>query len=167
MTTHEQQTDVDYSTEMTDLTTEPAVETHDHSLRQAEFQAPGEPAHTEVRPDAQADLRTDVPVNAEPSAEPSSEKEKALFADDELASLQSRWADVQAVFVDDPRDCVQKADGLVSDVVQQITTSFSQARAKLEEQWARGEDASTEDLRVALKRYREFFQRLLAVSGNT
>jgi hypothetical protein len=33
----------------------------------------------------------------------------------------------------------------------------------LEEQWDRGEEASTEDLRIALKRYREFFERLLAV----
>jgi hypothetical protein len=89
--------------------------------------------------------------------------EQELFADDELAGLRARWDNVQATFVDDPRDCVQKADGLVSDVVDQLTSGFSIARARLEEQWARGEDASTEDLRVALKQYREFFQRLLAV----
>ena len=62
-----------------------------------------------------------------------------------------------------PKDCVQKADALVADVVQQLTTGFSDARSRLEAQWARGEDASTEDLRQALKRYREFFDRLLAV----
>jgi hypothetical protein len=64
--------------------------------------------------------------------------------------------------VDDPKECVQKADALVSDVVQQLTDSFSDARSRLEAQWARGEEASTEDLRQALKRYREFFERLLA-----
>lgn len=89
--------------------------------------------------------------------------EESLFAHDEVSGLRARWDDVQAGFVDDPRECVQKADGLVSDVVDQLTTSFSQARSRLEEQWARGEEASTEDLRLALKRYREFFQRLLAV----
>jgi hypothetical protein len=88
---------------------------------------------------------------------------RALFADDELAGLSARWDSVQAAFVDDPRECVQKADGLVSDVVKQLTSSFSDARSRLEEQWSRGEEASTEDLRVALKQYREFFQRLLAV----
>jgi hypothetical protein len=93
----------------------------------------------------------------EPSAAPS------LFADDELAGLSARWDSVQAGFVDDPRECVQKADGLVSDVMDQLTAGFSDTRARLEEHWARGEDASTEDLRVALKQYREFFQRLLAV----
>jgi len=107
------------------------------------------------------------------SGEPSSEQpvhqsnestsERALFADDQLAGLTARWDNVQAGFVDDPRDCVQKADGLVSDVVKQLTAGFADARTRLEEQWARGEEASTEDLRVALKQYREFFQRLLAV----
>jgi hypothetical protein len=70
---------------------------------------------------------------------------------------------VQASFVDDPKDCVQKADVLVSDLVEQLTSGFADARSHLEEQWARGEEASTEDLRVALMHYREFFQRLLAV----
>jgi len=70
---------------------------------------------------------------------------------------------VQSAFVDDPRDCVQKADGLVAEVIDKLTTGFAEARSRLEEQWARGEEASTEDLRVALKRYREFFERLLAV----
>ncbi len=108
-------------------------------------------------------------VSAEPSSEQSvrdpaeSTAERSLFANDELAGLRARWDNVQAAFVDDPRDCVHKADGLVSDVVDQLTSGFSEARARLEDQWARGEEASTEDLRVALKQYREFFQRLLAV----
>ncbi|WP_454786377.1 hypothetical protein [Mycobacterium antarcticum] len=89
--------------------------------------------------------------------------EESLFASADLTGLRSRWDDVQAGFVDDPRQCVQTADGLVSDVVQQLTDGFSEARSRLEQQWARGEDVSTEDLRLALKRYREFFDRLLAV----
>ena len=88
---------------------------------------------------------------------------EVLFADDELAEMRGRWAAVQAAFVDDPKDCVQKADVLVSDLVEQLTTGFADARSRLEEQWARGEQASTEDLRVALMHYREFFERLLAV----
>ena len=87
----------------------------------------------------------------------------ALFADNDLSELRSRWNDVQAAFVDDPRACVQKADSLVSSAVDQLTANFSHTRAQLEEQWSRGEEASTEDLRVALKRYRDFFDRLLSV----
>ncbi len=87
----------------------------------------------------------------------------SLFAEADLTGLRARWTDVQAGFVDDPRKCVQMADGLVADVVQQLTNGFSDARSDLEEQWARGEDVSTEDLRQALKRYRQFFERMLAV----
>ena len=101
-----------------------------------------------------------APVSAPRTEEP---VEKALFAESDLSGLRSRWDDVQSSFVDDPKDCVQKADGLVSEVVEQLTTGFSEARSRLEAQWARGEQASTEDLRIALKRYREFFQRLLSV----
>ena len=97
------------------------------------------------------------------SAPAESQPERSLFADDELAGLRARWDNVQAGFVDDPQQCVQKADGLVSDAVEQLTSGFAEARSRLEEQWARGEQASTEDLRLALKRYRAFFERLLAV----
>lgn len=87
----------------------------------------------------------------------------SLFAERDLSELRSRWNDVQAAFVDDPRACVQKADSLVSSAVEQLTASFSQTRSRLEDQWSRGEEASTEDLRIALKHYRDFFDRILAV----
>jgi len=107
---------------------------------------------------------TDEPApTASSTAESGKSSDRSLFADNDLSSLRSRWDDVQVGFVDDPKDCVQKADALVADVVQELTTGFSDARSRLEAQWARGEDASTEDLRQALKRYREFFDRLLAV----
>ncbi|MBP2453456.1 hypothetical protein [Mycolicibacterium lutetiense] len=86
-----------------------------------------------------------------------------LFADEHRSGLHSRWNDVQAAFVDDPRACVQKADNLVAEVVEELTASFADTRSRLEEQWSRGQAASTEDLRVALTRYRDFFQRLLTV----
>jgi hypothetical protein len=115
-------------------------------------------------PLATEDTRQDTETAAHRSAERSEPATDGdLFATDELAGLRARWDNVQAGFVDDPRECVHKADSLVSDVVDQLTSSFSAARGRLEEQWARGEQASTEDLRVALTQYREFFQRLLAV----
>ena len=85
-----------------------------------------------------------------------------LFADDERAGLQSRWKDVQTGFVDQPRQAVAEADKLVSEVVERLSAGFSDARSSLEEQWAKGEDVSTEDLRIALTRYRSFFNRLLS-----
>ena len=104
------------------------------------------------------------PVDSPPPAHPSSAvTEPSLFGDDGSAELRARWDDVQVRFVDDPRDCVHRADGLVADAVRQLTDRFSDARERLEQQWERGEEASTEDLRITLTRYRDFFERLLAV----
>ena len=124
---------------------------------------PTEPPRETVdaTPDFEAHAQTrEAPVETARSDDSS---DQMLFNDGELTDMRSRWTEVQSAFVDDPRDCVQKADGLVADVVDKLTTGFSGARAHLEEQWSRGEEVSTEDLRIALKRYREFFERLLAV----
>lgn len=91
------------------------------------------------------------------------EEDQQLFDDSELQSFRGRWEQVQGEFVDEPRDSVRKADDLVSDLVERLTSGFAETRAGLEEQWNKGEEASTEDLRVALTRYRTFFQRLLKV----
>jgi hypothetical protein len=106
---------------------------------------------------------TDLSEPADVTPKHESSAEEMLFADADLTEMRGRWSAVQAAFVDDPKDCVQKADVLVSDLVEQLTSSFARARSSLEEQWARGEEASTEDLRLALMHYREFFERLLAV----
>jgi hypothetical protein len=87
----------------------------------------------------------------------------ALFADEERDRLGEQWGAVQAAFVDDPRAAVERADALVAEVVQSLTTSFTDERSRLEQQWSQGEDVSTEDLRQALHRYRSFFDRLLHV----
>jgi hypothetical protein len=81
----------------------------------------------------------------------------------EADALRSRWSTIQANFVDDPRHAVQDADKLVDTVIKRVNEGFSQQRSSLEEQWSRGEQASTEDLRQALHRYREFFSRLLSM----
>jgi hypothetical protein len=91
------------------------------------------------------------------------QEDRELFDDSELQSFRARWEQVQGEFVDEPRESVQKADDLVSDLVERLTSGFAETRSGLEEQWKKGEDASTEDLRVALTRYRAFFQRLLKV----
>jgi len=83
-----------------------------------------------------------------------------LLADS--ASFQSRWEEIQVRFVDEPRGAVEDADALVATVMQRLAEGFAQERERLEAQWGRGEDISTEDLRVALQRYRSFFQRLLS-----
>lgn len=85
-----------------------------------------------------------------------------LLADDNAQSFRQRWDDLQAGFVDHPREVVEEADDLVSKLMEEISTGFSERRSSLEAQWERGDDVSTEDLRIALTRYRSFFNRLLS-----
>jgi hypothetical protein len=91
------------------------------------------------------------------------ERQEPLFDSSRAESLRGRWADVQAGFVDEPRRAVEQADSLVAEVMQQLAQAFSEARSGLERQWDRGDDVNTEDLRQALRRYRSFFDRLLAM----
>jgi hypothetical protein len=85
-----------------------------------------------------------------------------LFPDNELNDFRTRWDKAQIHFVDEPRAAVEQADGLVATVVKRIAEQFAAERAELEHQWDRGDNVSTEDLRQALRRYRSFFDRLLA-----
>jgi hypothetical protein len=82
---------------------------------------------------------------------------------DDPDALMRQWQDVQTGFVDDPRQAVQEADGLVQQVMQQVGQRLATERAGLEQVWSRGGDVSTEDLRQALRQYRSFFNRLLHV----
>ncbi len=85
-----------------------------------------------------------------------------LFPDDQSERFTNRWQEIQTSFVDQPRDAVAEADSLVADLMQRLAANFSQERERLEAQWDQGDDVSTEDLRVALTRYRSFFDRLLS-----
>jgi hypothetical protein len=85
-----------------------------------------------------------------------------LFPQDELQNFRSRWDQVQTSFVDEPRAAVEQADSLVANIVKRIAEQFASEREQLEGQWDRGENIDTEELRQAFKRYRAFFDRLLA-----
>jgi hypothetical protein len=77
--------------------------------------------------------------------------------------LRARWKDIQVGFVDEPRHAVEHADSLVAETIKHLAESFASGRQKLEGEWGRGGDASTETLRLTLQRYRSFFNRLLSI----
>jgi hypothetical protein len=85
-----------------------------------------------------------------------------LLPREQNAEFQTRWEKIQTGFVDEPRQTVEQADELVAEVMKRLAEGFATERERLEGQWGRGEDVSTEDLRVTLQRYRGFFQRLLS-----
>ena len=96
---------------------------------------------------------TPITTNAGPSA--------ALLNREESEHFRMRWNEIQGMFVDEPLTAVQQADVLVSEVIEQITQMFANEHSSLEGQWTQGNDVSTEDLRMALQRYRSFFNRLV------
>jgi len=86
-----------------------------------------------------------------------------LFVQDELTGYRTRWSGIQTGFVDEPRKAVEQADALVSELTTRLTDTFAAERQKLEAQWEKAEGVSTEDLRLAMRRYRSFFERLLSI----
>jgi hypothetical protein len=86
-----------------------------------------------------------------------------LLVERDRQDLQNRWDQIQTGFVDEPRKSVHDADALVSSAIDRLSKGFATERSKLEQQWDKGDTVSTEDLRVALQRYRSFFHRVLSI----
>ena len=106
-------------------------------------------------------LERDVIVDRRPNTDDT--PRTMLFEEQDAQQFRARWADIQAGFVDAPRAAVEHADALVAETLKRMAEMFSRERGNLEAQWDRGNDATTEDLRIALQRYRAFFDRLLNV----
>lgn len=109
------------------------------------------------------DRNTATDVSRRDANAAADEGQTALLSADETQSLRARWDAIQVGFVDEPRTAVQQADSLVANAMKRLAEVFADERARLEGQWDRGGDVSTEELRVALQRYRSFFGRLLSV----
>ncbi|HEY2444378.1 MAG TPA: hypothetical protein VGI20_01390 [Rhizomicrobium sp.] len=113
---------------------------------------------------AHADPQPAAALPNKPANDPGDEELGApLLGSEETDRLREAWDAIQAGFVDEPRMAVEKADALVATAMKRLAEIFAAERTGLEAQWDRGDDVSTEDLRIALRRYRSFFQRLLSV----
>jgi hypothetical protein len=117
--------------------------------------------------DVKRDVKQDIKQNERrlennPAATPSGGNSTPLFSETDVNDLRGRWSNTQSTFVDEPRRAVEEADKLVATVMQRLADGFAKERSNLEMQWGKGDNVSTEDLRVALQRYRSFFDRLLA-----
>jgi len=110
---------------------------------------------TTIRPESS---QRDQPLPGGPSGQTRTD----LFDDTEAGRFRTRWTDVQGGFVDEPRRAVKEADALIADVIKRLADVFANERTRLERQWDRGDNVTTEDLRVALQRYRAFFDRLIS-----
>ena len=86
-----------------------------------------------------------------------------LFDNADADGFRTRWSAIQTGFVDEPRKAVEEADTLVAEVMKRLAEVFAAERTRLESQWERSDQVSTEDLRLAMRRYRSFFERLLSL----
>jgi len=85
-----------------------------------------------------------------------------LLPDNEATEFRERWHAIQVRFVDEPRTSVEDADALVAELMQRLAETFAKERKELEAAWTGDRDVDTESHRVALRRYRSFFERLLS-----
>lgn len=120
-----------------------------------------ESARTDGQATAHTNGATATAVKAT-GAPPAAGKTASLLPGDQADGYRSRWEEIQTGFVDEPRHAVERADQLVAEVIKRIAEIFADERGKLEGQWSRGGEVDTEALRVALTRYRAFFERLLS-----
>lgn len=112
----------------------------------------------------ESETGTDIRARPESGAKP--DTGTSYLPDPALGQAGARWQEIQAGFVDDPRRSVAEAHKLVDHLMERIVQEFTRERSALEQQWSKGEQVSTEDLRICLQRYRSFFNRLLPASND-
>lgn len=92
-------------------------------------------------------------------AERGAEHDAELVPAGSRADFESRWREIQAMFVDEPREAVRRANALLEEVVRSVMAGFSERTAALEQR--PDANANTEQLRQALRSYRALFDRVL------
>jgi hypothetical protein len=134
------------------------------SLSTADLARAAEERHArhETAQDVKRDAR-EAKAEAHAAHAANQEKLAPLFAPQVCDEFRHRWDQVQFSFVDDPKRAVREGDELVAHVMKSLAQTFSQERAKLEKELGQNDAGSTENLRIALQRYRSFFQRLLSL----
>lgn len=114
-----------------------------------------------------ADMQSTAPSGEGPAAREPAPATATVEPDDEPRLIEDsgrflqRWKEIQATFVDEPRQAVEQADSLVAEVIQELARAFANERSKLEARWSGGGEVDTEELRLTLQRYRDFFHVLL------
>lgn len=130
------------------------VDTERDSLDASPGDIPRDPSSERVRSETEA--------STGPGASTQWNAHPGLLPDDDLDGYQQRWDDIQVRFIDEPRQSVREADELVDEVTRRIAERFTSSRKDFEERWETDNEPTTEELRQALQRYRDFFKRLVS-----
>jgi hypothetical protein len=137
-----------------DLTTE--------EVTAEEGSADAEPGDVPPAPVAEPSADT-TPAAETPVAEtPVAASADALLGSLDAGDIRNRFLDIQSGFIDEPRQAVEEAGRFVDDLLRQVADALQQQRGQLA---GATDEASTEDLRLALRAYRQFVDRLLGLAG--
>jgi hypothetical protein len=104
-----------------------------------------EPAKEELSPG-------DVPV----------ETVAAFWESEAVDGYRDRWQQIQLRFIDDPRQAAEQAHTLVGDVLDSFTEAVQRQREDLS-RWRSAQLDDTEELRMTVRRYRDYLDRLLGL----
>jgi hypothetical protein len=145
-----------------DLDEETELERRDDVTRRGDVTSRDDPIDLDRRDDVVAPAAQMDPDGTATTTTATATTAGPLLAGENAEAFRARWTDIQNGFVDAPRQAVEQADGLTAELMQHLAKTFADERGRLEGQWDRGDDVSTDDLRAAFQRYRSFFERLLA-----
>ena len=124
--------------------------------------AEAESADVPPAPVAEPSADTTPADTAVVAATPVAADADALLGSLDAGDIRNRFLDIQAGFIDEPRQAVEEAGRFVDDLLRQVADALQQQRGQLA---GATDEASTEDLRLALRAYRQFVDRLLGLAG--
>ncbi|WP_410640274.1 hypothetical protein [Amycolatopsis sp. lyj-346] len=144
---------------------EPGTDGDDQNLSTADLASAGRQDADDTTSPAESGGDIESPAESggdveTPAASAGDVEAPTLIDEEKVTGFRDRWQNVQTGFVDDPKQAVRQADELVAAVISALATTFAEHKSDLEAQWQQGEPA-TEELRIALRRYRSFFDQLL------
>jgi hypothetical protein len=124
----------------------------------ADAEADEVPPAPVAEPPADAPAATEAPAATDAPAAGT----PALLGSLDAGAIRNRFLDIQAGFIDEPRQAVEEAGRFVDDLLRQVADSLQQQRGQLA---GVTDEGSTEDLRLALRAYRQFVDRLLGLAS--
>lgn len=136
----------------------------DRSGTAAEGTMPAEPRRGDDmgHPEGAGGVGSATPRASTAGSDTDADSREPLVSTERADSYGSRWDAVKGTFVDEPRRAVAEADALVGELLTELETLFREQRRSIEH-GLDTDETSTEDMRLALRRYRSFFDRLLTL----
>ncbi|WIM98174.1 hypothetical protein ACTOB_001758 [Actinoplanes oblitus] len=121
-----------------------------------------EPVRRSGRRSAAADEDEETSGEPAPAGEEGSIIRATIWDEDAARHFRAAWHEVKAEFVDDPVNALTRAHDLLTDAVNELTEVLLAERDDLDPLRGTG-TPDTESMRMAMRGYREFLDRILSL----